>query len=274
MSVILRTATLAELDLILDWATREGWNPGLDDAAAFHAADPAGFFVAEQNEQPVAAISVVNHDRNIAFLGLYLCLPDWRGRGIGLRLWHHALEHAGGRSVILEGVAAQQGNYAKSGFRKLGETRRWEGVFPDPGQSDVRPVQDDDLSQLLALDAPATGYSRQAFLQAWVQPGKTRRSFIAEDGTGFATARACRDGCKIGPVIAQDAEAALRLASAAAQHFGQTRAIIDVPAQNSAFASVLAELGFDNSFTTARMVRGTPPSPTAPVFATATLELG
>jgi hypothetical protein len=34
-----------ELDLAVEWAALEGWNPGLHDADAFYAADPDGFFV-------------------------------------------------------------------------------------------------------------------------------------------------------------------------------------------------------------------------------------
>ena len=34
-----------ELDLALDWAAAEGWNPGLRDADAFWAADPEGFWL-------------------------------------------------------------------------------------------------------------------------------------------------------------------------------------------------------------------------------------
>ena len=48
-----RTMTRAELDLALGWAAEEGWNPGLSDAAAFFAADPEGFLIAEQDGEPV-----------------------------------------------------------------------------------------------------------------------------------------------------------------------------------------------------------------------------
>ena len=106
-----RTATLRDLSLILDWAADEGWNPGLDDAEAFFAADPAGFFVAvDEQDNPVASISVVNHTDDFAFLGLYIVRKEFRGRGIGLGLWKHALQHAGARTVGLDGVEAQQDN--------------------------------------------------------------------------------------------------------------------------------------------------------------------
>lgn len=110
--LVLRTASIAEVKMMLDWAAGEGWNPGLDDASVFHATDPEGFFIAERDGTPVASISVVNHTDDFAFLGFYICRPECRGQGIGLGLWHHALAHAGPRTVGLDGVAAQEANYA------------------------------------------------------------------------------------------------------------------------------------------------------------------
>ncbi|WP_368074483.1 GNAT family N-acetyltransferase [Celeribacter baekdonensis] len=81
----LRSAEPQDLVRVLDWARAEGWNPGLDDASAFWGADGDGFFVAEVEDQIVAAISVVNHDADFAFLGLYLCLPAFRGAGSAMR---------------------------------------------------------------------------------------------------------------------------------------------------------------------------------------------
>jgi len=42
-----------ELNLALEWAAAEGWNPGLDDAKCFYAADPNGFFLGELAGEPV-----------------------------------------------------------------------------------------------------------------------------------------------------------------------------------------------------------------------------
>lgn len=125
-----RQMTRTELDRVLGRAADEGGNPGPEDGDPFHATDADGVFVAEADGQAVAAISVVNHTERLAFLGRYLCHPDHRGRGIGLALWNHALDHAGARTVGLDGVAAQQANYAKSGFVRAGCTRRCRASCP------------------------------------------------------------------------------------------------------------------------------------------------
>ena len=100
--------TRDDLDRALDWAREEGWNPGLEDAAAFHAADPTGFLMGTLDGDPVSSISVVKYGEDFAFLGLYICRPDLRGRGYGMRVWRAGMEHAGDRVVGLDGVPAQQ----------------------------------------------------------------------------------------------------------------------------------------------------------------------
>jgi hypothetical protein len=36
----IKTMSRKELDIAVDWARQEGWNPGLYDADAFYAQDP------------------------------------------------------------------------------------------------------------------------------------------------------------------------------------------------------------------------------------------
>lgn len=160
-----RTASLPEIGKILEWAAKEGWNPRVDDAGTFHAADPRGFFVATQDGAPVAAISVVNHSDDFAFLGLYICRPDYRGRGIGFSLWAHALAHAGDRTIGLDGVPEQEANYAKSGFVFTDRTRRLQGRVR---QGDLRyPMAAvTDFEAIARLDHGANGFSRPNFLKA------------------------------------------------------------------------------------------------------------
>ncbi|WP_439526818.1 GNAT family N-acetyltransferase [Roseovarius mucosus] len=271
-----RIATLPEVVQMLDWAAEEGWNPGIDDAAAFYAADPEGFFVAEVDGQPVAAISVVNHSDAHAFLGLYLCRPAFRDQGIGFALWQHAIAHAGTRPLGLDGVPAQEANYAKSGFALVDRTRRLTGTLPV--QALTLPLSSpEDFPALARLDRAATGVCRQRFLRVWVDNIATRKTVLlreAAEVTGFATARRCREGVKIGPIVAPDAMAALHLAGQAAAALAEPLTIIDVPDGSAAFDAVLRRNGFVEGFGTARMYRGAAPQNGDTLHAVATLELG
>ncbi|NIZ08481.1 GNAT family N-acetyltransferase [Pseudooceanicola sp. HF7] len=273
---MMRCATLEEVRLLADWAAAEGWNPGLEDAEAFLAADPGGFFVAVEGAEVIAGISVVNHDANFAFLGFYLCRPDRRGQGHGFALWKHALEHAAGRTVGLDGVADQQENYARSGFILAGASQRHEGrMDPATGQdSAIRPFDPADLDTLIALDQDAGGAGRAAFLTAWLEPRETRRTVVRSGLDGYATIRRCREGVKLGPVIAPDADAALALIRAALAELPSDKVIIDLPSWNRPLRAALQEMGFVVTFETARMYRGPAPAMQRSLQAIGTMELG
>lgn len=271
-----RPMSLADLDTALDWAAEEGWNPGREDAAAFLAADPQGFFMAWDAERPVAAISVVNHGPGFAFLGLYLCRPGHRGRGIGYALWQDAIAHAGDRTIGLDGVAEQQGNYAKSGFIRAGGTTRHTGPVPAARSAALRPATPADIPALIAAEARASGVPKPAYLTAWFTNTATRTTWLLETEDGiraFATARLCRDGAKIGPLVAGTEDEAHGLLAHAAAAYGPDL-VLDVPSGAPRLQAVARALDLAPGFQTARMYRGPVPPPGSDLCAPATLELG
>ena len=274
----IRAMTLDELRMVLGWAANEGWNPGLHDAEAFFAADPSGFLIKLVEDEPVAAVSVVNHDPGFAFLGLYLCKPAFRGQGHGIEVWRAGIAHAGPRSIGLDGVPDQQANYARSGFAKSGSTVRYEGqIGADPAPR-VRPASPSEHDALVVRDMKASGMTRAAFSKAWLAQTPTRQTMVLSDGTdikGFATFRRCGSGTKIGPLQASseaDAMALLTSNPLAAPH---EPVFIDVQDQGSALGMLVTNLGFQPVFETARMFRGSPPETDPAAFqAIATMELG
>lgn len=276
--LLIAPMTVDALRMVLDWAAAEGWNPGLADADAFHAADRDGFFLARLRGEPVAAISVVNHDAANAFLGLYLCRPEWRGKGIGYRTWQHALQHAEGRSVGLDGVPDQEQNYRKSGFVRVGQSLRYVGRWEAMSNGHVRAMQDRDGPHLVRLDALANGYARPKFMTAWVSRADDLRAtrVLERDGeiAGCATWRACEEGTKIGPVIAPDTSSALELIADIAAVRTEGPLIVDLPEDNAVLRLELEAAGFDVPFTTARMYRGAVPETGGLLQAIATMELG
>lgn len=271
-----RKATLKELELVLDWTASEGWNPGLDDAEVFFSTDPAGFFVATEHETPIAAISVVNHNEAFAFLGLYLVLPEHRGRGIGLRLWNHAVDHAGSRTIGLDGVPEQQKNYETSGFSHAGGTTRYTGRVAPSVSSDLRAAAAADIPKLIQAETAASGTRKEAYLSGWFRDTATRKTIILESGqniTGFCTVRQCRDGAKIGPLLAHTDADAERLIRHAA-HLFEGGVSIDVPDSSAELAQLCKRMSLTPGFQTARMYRGGFVVQPQNFFAVATLELG
>ena len=262
---------MPELSMVLDWAAAEGWNPGLDDAEPFHGADSEGFFLAEVDGDVAAAISVVNHTDDMAFLGLYICKPEYRGKGVGFALWQHAISHAAGRTIGLDGVPDQQANYARSGFVRNGETRRFEGIIDGEADASARVATAEDAADLDAREAKAAGYAKPRLNARWFQPGATRKTVITDGG--FATVRVCRDGHKIGPLIAADVPCAARLIQHAAFETGG-KIVIDVPDTMVDLAEWCSGQGMAVSFGTARMYRGTPPTAGGGIHTASTLELG
>lgn len=81
-SYAIRTMTWQEINIAINWAAEEGWNPGLYDADCFYAADPNGFLIGLLGDEPIATISVVKYSNSFGFLGFYMVKPEYRGKGL------------------------------------------------------------------------------------------------------------------------------------------------------------------------------------------------
>ncbi|NOR63051.1 MAG: GNAT family N-acetyltransferase [Rhodobacteraceae bacterium] len=266
--------TLADLQLALDWAAAEGWNPGLEDAAALHAADPAGFLMGWVGEAPVAAISAIRHSPDFGFLGLYICHPNFRGQGYGWQIWQAAMQLFGKRTVGLDGVVEQQANYAKSGFRLSHNTMRYLGNIEAGLLAGFGLANPADV---VGIDAQISGISRPRYMQSWFSDCKTRHTLTNDENTAFGTIRQCLDGFKIGPLYAPNTKVAKDLVMALVTKADAQNASvsIDAPSHNVPANELCQELGLEAVFSTARMYKGeAAPRPHPDEFGIATMELG
>jgi hypothetical protein len=269
--------TRAELDVALDWAAAEGWNPGLHDADAFHAADPLGFFIALLDGEPAGCIASVAHGRSFGFIGLYIVRPEFRGRGLGLRLWQAGLAYLGGRTVGLDAVPAQEENYAGWGFRPAYRSIRYRGRGVGSRSAGVVNLAHVPLDEVLAYDREVFPAPRPEFLRWWVRPPRGAALGLVRGGrlAGYGVIRACRQGFTIGPLCADDAAGAEALFEVLARQAAGADVFLDVPEANPAGVALARRRGMDVVFETIRMCRGEPPQlPLHRLFATATAELG
>ena len=266
-----------EIAMAVGWAAAEGWNPGLADAQCFASVDANGFLIAETDGKPAAVISAINYDDRFAFLGFYIVRPELRGRGYGLRLWQAALAHAGNRTLGLDGVVAQQDNYAKSGFVLSHNNIRYGGVPADLGATDATvPLSQVPFDAIVADDAQVFPATRPFFWLAWLgAPGHRGRALV-RDGklAAWGVIRPCRKGRKIGPLVADDREGAEGVfAALVGDEKGEV--FLDVPQPNETAVALAREHGLTPVFETARMYSG-PVRPTAlhRIFGVTTFELG
>ncbi|MBP5858803.1 GNAT family N-acetyltransferase [Marivibrio halodurans] len=290
----MRTASSRDFETAVGWAEREGWNPGLDDLAAFHATDPDGFLMGFEEGEPVSSISVVRYGADFGFLGFYIVRADRRGAGLGWATWRAGMARLSGRTVGLDGVVAQQANYMTSGFELAGRNIRYGGSLPSAridaveagDRCAILPASPSDLNELTAFDSVHFPTPRPAFLESWVLPRPaataeppTRSSLIARRGgaiAGYGTIRRCVTGYKIGPLFAEDEAVARALFSTLTRGRTTGRPVyLDTPSDNPAAVALAERMGLTPVFETARMYRGPDPRlPIERIFGITSFELG
>jgi GNAT superfamily N-acetyltransferase len=275
----IRAMSRSDLDLALEWAAQEGWNPGLADAECFYATDPDGFLIGCLGSEPIGCISVVRYPDRFGFLGFYIVVPTMRGRGYGVRLWRAGIKRLAGCTIGLDGVVAQQANYRQSGFALAHRNIRFGGKpeCTDPGDPRITPIRSDLFANLLLYDRSFFPASRDAFLRCWLEPRARQGLALVDDGSirGYGVIRACRDGSKIGPLFADTEERADVLFRALAARAKDGSVFLDCPEPNRAATDLTVRHGVSPVFETARMYRGPAQDPPlSRVYGITTFELG
>jgi GNAT superfamily N-acetyltransferase len=266
----------------IEWAAREGWNPGLHDGPTFHATDPEGFLGGWLDDALVGMVSAVAYGHTFGFVGFYLVQPEHRGHGHGLALWRAAMQRMGERVIGLDGVVAQQDNYRRSGFVWAHANVRYEGrTVRDVSAPDDRTLVElgkVPFQVLADYDRACFAEARATFLKGWIaQPGSHALGRVV-DGTlkGYGVIRPCRHGCKIGPLFADTAADARSLMQALMNRVPTGTPVQFDPPQTHPDALALARsFGMQPVFETARMYRGPAPALAHErVFGITTFELG
>ena len=292
MTSFLRILPLEKDDIpaVTVWAQEEGFAPGLGDVAIYRHTDRQGIWVGWLGNERIGCITGVRYNAAYGFIGLYLVCPPWRGRGYGLQLWRHALEHLQDLACIgVEAAPDRADDYASWGFQPASATVRWQAISdgepaasPEPGgpwqllAGDAIPPQ-----AVQWFDAQREPSPRPHFLAQWLNHrAGTVLALVDEQGSchGFGRIRPCLlhrgEGWRIGPLMAETPEAAARLLQGLLlRHAGVV--LIDAPAANTQAAAVLEQQGFSPISETLRMYRGAAPAVSLQdVYGLACLELG
>ena len=270
---------LAEVVTTIDWAAREGWNPGLNDAACFYAIDPNGFVMGVLDGRPIARASALVYDDHFAFCGLYIVDSAYRGQGYGLNLTKARLDYIGNRNAGLDGVENMVEKYSRLGYRTAHRSAR-HTFQPKAKQhvvDEIVPLAAVSFAEFSAYDRRHFFAPRETFLRRWIGQAESVALGFVDLGRlkGYGVLRKCRVGYKIGPLFADEPEIAEALFGALSSHAIGQPVSIDIPEPNQAAMQLARRHELKGEFTCERMyLRGDPGLPLENIFGITTFEAG
>lgn len=286
--LVIRGMTRAEVIELVGWAAHEGWNPGLHDAEIFWTTDPDAFIAAELDGELIGGGAITSYNGEFGFMGLFIVRPEYRGRGLGHTLWHTRRQRLldrlhPGATIGMDGVFDMQSYYAKGGFVFSHRTMRFRADIGQPPA--ISPDDDRHLvslttvpfDQLLDYDRTCFPAPRPTFLKAWITQPTALALGYQYNGklSGYGVVRRCGEGCKIGPLFADDAGVAEALYARLAEFAVGGPLFLDAPENNSAAMALVQQHNMTEVFGCARMYLGPPPAVAHErIFGVTTFELG
>ena len=127
-------------------------------------------------------MATVRYGTRFGWIGMVLVDPAVRGRGIGTRLLDHALALLSDMPLVrLDATSAGHPLYLTRGFAEEGQINRLQGFAPalaQPVPEGVRPMSEQDIADVSALDELVFGANRAAMLR-WMWQGAREYAWVA-----------------------------------------------------------------------------------------------
>jgi GNAT superfamily N-acetyltransferase len=252
-----------------------GWNQTPADWRNVMRLAPGGCFGMDCDGALRATATAVCYRRDLAWIGMVLTDPAFRGRGLARSLMEHALEYlstCGVRWVKLDATDMGHALYERFGFRGESVIERWIRPPGNVRPASARPAvfESDEV-----LDRQAFGADRTALLQ--LLAGIESASITGE---GFAMGRPGSNAAYFGPCVARSAGPARELLTWFLERHQDEGVYWDILPANAEAVAMAREFGFERVRKLTRMtVEGGKNSPVLAkrdelVFATAGFEFG
>ena len=204
----MRVRELAEADLpaALHLSETAGWNQNLQDWQRLLSL--AKCFGVEVDDRIVASISVMSYGYELAWIGMVLTLPEFRGRGYASKLMDTALDHLGELKVQcakLDATEAGAPVYRKFGFEDECVVERWRRSSNAPPTKELGDYALGMDHVDWQLDTDTFGADRRRLLTTFPE--------VRVEFDCHAMVRPGRTHAQFGPCVAQSMGTALELAT-------------------------------------------------------------
>ena len=153
-----------------------------------------------------------------ATVGLVVVPAHMQGNGLGRKLMDTVMSQTGERSLQLVATVAGKRLYQQCGFTEAAliyqVQGQWAGaVEPLSSDAGIKPLDTNNLADIIIIDDAAYGCSRASLLTAVAQQGKGLVAYRDGKAVGYAMLRTSGHGQTLGPVLADDDDTAKALIS-------------------------------------------------------------
>lgn len=248
-----------DIEAFLKLATTENWVAEPWEFGFLLSQFPQGCFVARgMHGEAAGFVTALRHERS-GWIGNLIVASEYRGQGLGERLFVKACEvlrAAGVETFWLTASKSGQRLYEKYGFCTVDSIVRWSGAgrqrhaAHDHAEGGGLP-----LSRMCDMDCQAWGDRREGLLTVTATRGK-----LLCNESAFAVIQPCGNAHQLGPFTACGSDEAERLFDSALRTLPLgSKVYLDAPASNRAGLRMFNRRGMRISGTTELMYAGQRP---------------
>lgn len=247
----IRLLRAADMEQLMELKDAANWNQVPADWERLLALAPGGCFGLFAGNRLAATATAIAYGRELAWIGMVLTLPEFRGRGYASRLMECCLEYlkaAGVAQVKLDATNLGIEIYRRFGFQDECPVERWER---HPAPFEAGSARERFPRQWPpALDRQAFGADRSALLASLEQTGS-----LAGCDDGYAMSRDGSRAAYLGPCAARDPDTARALLAALLAPIAGGAVYWDLLPDNAGAAAIAREFGFEPARRLTRMHR-------------------
>jgi GNAT superfamily N-acetyltransferase len=227
-----------------------GWNQTEEDWRRILELEPEGCFGIEQDGRLVATATAICYGRELAWIGMVLTDPEFRGQGLAGQLLRQTLDFLDSRSVEcvkLDATDMGRGLYRKFGFVDECAVERWVRAPSPAATADIAGERGFDRE----IDLRAFGAVRIRLLMR-LAAGES----ISIPRSGYAMGRPGSNAAYFGPCVASSRATARSLVEWFLARHSEAPVYWDLLPQNPEAVALAENFGFQRIRQLVRMARG------------------
>lgn len=224
-----------DVDEAKELSDAAGWNQIESDWHRIIRVQPDGCLGVWDDGRLVGTTTFVIYGNDLAWVGMVLVHPDYRGRGTGTRMVRAAIEMLDHKNIPVIGLDATESGrplYEREGFHEVVPIVRWSGILR------VRPLQHVRVESISTgsgdavqrLDRSIAHVDRSRLIDQLIEADEVE-GFAAYGShqkiKGYMFLRPGRYAWQAGPLLAEDTHTAKQLLSTAAEVTEDQDVIVD-----------------------------------------------